>query len=44
MHLLGNVYPLPSAAVPSGSIAGWIWLTVVLALIVACGVVLTSRR
>ena len=44
VHLLANVYPLPSAPTPSGSIAGWIWLTVVLALVVACGVVLTSRR
>lgn len=44
MHLLANVYPLPSAPMPNGSIAGWIWLTVVLALVVACGVVLTSRR
>ena len=44
MHLLANVYPLPSAPTPSGSIAGWIWLTVVLALVVACGVVLTSCR
>ena len=44
MYLLANVYPLPSAPMPNGSIAGWIWLTVVLAVVVACGVVLTSRR
>ena len=44
VHLLANVYPLPSAPAPDGSITGWIWLTVVLALVVACGVVLTSRR
>jgi hypothetical protein len=30
--------------VPDGSVTGWIWLMVVLALIVAGGLVLTSRR
>jgi len=44
MQLLGILRPVPQAPVPSGSIAGWIWLTIVLALIVAGGVVLTSRR
>ena len=44
MHLLAHIYPVPQAPMPDGSIAGWIWLTVVLAVIVACGVVLTSRR
>jgi hypothetical protein len=42
--LLANVHPLPQAAVPNGSVTGWIWLLVVLALVVAGGVVLTSRR
>ncbi|HEX4527592.1 MAG TPA: hypothetical protein VH108_12725 [Gaiellaceae bacterium] len=44
MQLLANLRPLPQAPVPSGSVAGWIWLSILLALIVAGGVVLTSRR
>ena len=44
MQLLAILRPVPQAPVPSGSIAGWIWLTIVLALIVTGGVVLTSRR
>jgi hypothetical protein len=44
MELLGTLRPLPQAPVPSGSISGWIWLTIVLALVVAGGFVLTSRR
>jgi hypothetical protein len=42
--LFVTVHPLPQAAVPDGSVTGWIWLMVVLALIVAGGLVLTSRR
>ena len=44
MYLLATVYPLPAAPVPGGSIAGWIWLTVILAVVVAGGVFFTSRR
>ena len=44
MQLLANLRPLPQAPTPDGSIAGWIWLTVVLAVIVAGGMILTSRR
>jgi len=44
MLLFATLYPLPQAPAPDGSIAGWIWLTIVLAVIVAGGVVLTSRR
>jgi hypothetical protein len=44
MTLLANLYPLPQAPTPDGSVAGWIWLTVVLALVVAGGMILTSRR
>ena len=39
-----SFYPVPAGPVPSGSITGWIWLTVVLAVIVVAGVVLISRR
>ena len=42
--LLATLHPLPKAATPSGSVTGWIWVMVVLALIVAGGVVLSSRR
>ena len=42
--LLATLYPLPKATTPSGSVTGWIWLMIVLALIVAAGVVLSSRR
>jgi hypothetical protein len=42
--LLATLHPVPPAPVPDGSITGWIWLTIVLALVVAGGVVLTSRR
>jgi hypothetical protein len=42
--LLATLYPLPKAATPNGSVTGWIWLMIVLALIVAAGVVLSSRR
>ncbi|MGZ4463427.1 MAG: hypothetical protein ACXVZP_11385 [Gaiellaceae bacterium] len=42
--LLAAIHPVPQAATPDGSITGWIWLTIVLALIVTAGLVLTSRR
>ena len=44
MLLAGSVHAAPPAALPDGSLTGWIWLTVVLALVVAGGVVLASRR
>jgi hypothetical protein len=44
MSLLANLRPLPQAPTPGGSVTGWIWLTVVLAIIVAGGMILTSRR
>jgi hypothetical protein len=44
MQFLATLRPLPQAATPDGSITGWIWLTVVLAVIVAGGMILTSRR
>jgi hypothetical protein len=42
--LAAIVHPLPQAAVPDGSVGGWIWLMVALALVVAGGLVLMSRR
>ncbi len=44
MLLLATLHPLPPAEVPNGSIAGWIWLTVILAVIVAGGVFFSARR
>jgi hypothetical protein len=42
--LLANVHASPPAAVPDGSIEGWLWLAVILAIVVASGLVLASRR
>jgi hypothetical protein len=39
-----GLHPVPVGPVPGGSIAGWIWLMVLLAVIVVAGVVLSSRR
>jgi hypothetical protein len=36
--------PVAPAPIPHGSISGWVVLAVVLAVIVASGVVLASRR
>jgi hypothetical protein len=42
--LFATLHPLPQAPPPTGSITGWLWLMVVLAVIVAGGLVLSSRR
>ena len=39
-----TVHPLPEAVVPDGSVTGWIWLMIVLALIVAAGQWYQSRK
>jgi len=44
MLLAAALHPLPPAPVPDGSIGGWIWLTLGLALVVLGGFVLASRR
>jgi hypothetical protein len=44
MYLLAELHPAAPAQPPSASIAGWVVLAVVLAVIVASGVILTSRR
>jgi hypothetical protein len=38
------VRPVPPAPHPDGSLTGWIWLTVVLALVLAAGMIVSSRR
>jgi hypothetical protein len=42
--LLAELRPVAPAPVPHGSVAGWALAAIVLALVVACGVFLTSRR
>ena len=42
--LFDSVYPVAPATPPHGSITGWVLLAIVLAVVVAGGVVLTSRR
>jgi hypothetical protein len=42
--LLAAVHPNSPAQVSGGSLEGWVWLAVVLAVIVASGLVLASRR
>jgi hypothetical protein len=42
--LLWDIHPVPPAEVPDGSLLGWVVLAIVLAVIVAGGVFLTSRR
>jgi hypothetical protein len=38
------VHPVPPAPHPDGSLTGWIWLSVVLALVLAGGMIVSSRR
>jgi hypothetical protein len=42
--LLLDLHPMPPAATHGSSLEGWIWFTVILAVIVASGLVLASRR
>jgi hypothetical protein len=42
--ILAGLHPVAPAPVPHGSMSGWVVLAIVLAVIVASGVVLTSRR
>jgi len=44
MLLAAVLHPLPKGSTPTGSVDGWIWPLIVLAVIVAGGVVLGSRR
>ena len=41
---LADIRPVPPANVPDGSLLGWLLLALVLAVVVAAGVFLTSRR
>jgi hypothetical protein len=44
VQYLATIRPVPAAPAPGGSIGWWLVAVVVLALIVAGGFVLTSRR
>ena len=44
MWLLASIHPAPPATPPDGSLAEWIWLTVILALVVLGAMALTWRR
>ena len=39
-----EVYPVPPAVTPDGSLVGWVVLAVLLAIVVAGGLVVASRR
>jgi hypothetical protein len=41
---LAAVHPVPPAPAPHASLAVWVVVAIVLAIVVASGVVLTSRR
>jgi hypothetical protein len=41
---LADLHASPPAIVPDGSIESWVWLAVVLAIVVASGLVIASRR
>jgi hypothetical protein len=38
------IRPAPPATHPDGSLAGWVWVTIVLALVLAGGMIVSSRR
>jgi hypothetical protein len=42
--LLLDLHPMPPAATQGSSLEGWVWIAVILAVVVASGLVLASRR
>jgi hypothetical protein len=44
MWLLAAVHPAPPANPPDGSLAEWVWLTVVVAIVVVGTMAFTWRR
>jgi hypothetical protein len=44
MIVAKGLHAAPPAPLPGNSLMAWIWLTVILAVIVAGGLVLASRR
>ena len=44
VHVLREIHAVPPATAPDGSLGAWLWLIVGLALVLAGGLVLASRR
>ena len=44
MKILAALHPAPIAPASDGSLAGWLWLLLALAIVVVSGIYLTSRR
>lgn len=44
LPIAGILHLAPPRVMAVGSLAGWVWLAVALALVVAAGLVLASRR
>jgi len=44
VQLLADLHPAAPATPPAGSLAGWIWLGIAVAIIVAGGLLIASRR
>jgi hypothetical protein len=44
VQLLADIHPAAPAAAPGGSLAGWLWLGIVVAIVVAGGLLIASRR
>lgn len=41
---IGDIHPVPPFDVPNGSVLWWLLIALVLAVVVAAGLFLTSRR
>lgn len=44
MQLLADLHPAAPAIAPGGSLTGWIWFGVAVAILVAGGLLVASRR
>ena len=44
VQLLADLHPAAPATAPGGSLAGWLWLGIVVAIVVAGGLLIASRR
>ena len=44
MRLLAAIHPVAPPPSPDGSLAGWVWFGLALAIVVAAGLLIASRR
>jgi hypothetical protein len=44
VQLLLDLHPAAPAPTPGGSLSGWVWLGVAVAIVVAGGLLIASRR